>query len=149
MLTEDQIANYSDRALMLAIYKDFSSRLDTLQSTMTNGISNLSTAVQTIATNQEVIMSKVDDALAAAQALAPQIATLKTAVDNLVTFVTTTVPTQQAAAIAAAVAGDEATAQQIIDALTADGATVASEATAAAGALPTAPPPAAPASPAP
>lgn len=148
MLTQDQIANYSDRALMLAIYKDFSSRLDTLQSTMTNGISNLSTAVQTIAKTLGDVMSKEDDALAAINAQAPLIAAWKTATDALIAFAAA-MPGQIAAAVAAAQADDDAKAQSIIDAVTTQSATATSEAAAAAAAVPAAPPPAAPASPAP
>lgn len=140
MLTQDQIANYSDRALMLAIYKDFSSRLDTLQSTMTNGISNLSTAVQTIAKTQGDIMTAVSDLQAAIAAEDNEIAAAVTYIQG--------VPALVAAAVLAAQQGNDTALATITADVNAQAAAVAA-ALAPAALAPAAPPPAAPASPAP
>lgn len=98
----------------------------------------MATVIETMGTiihNQEKLMSKEEDALAAIQAQAPLIAAWKTATDALIAFAAA-VPGQIAAAVAAAQADDDEKAQSIIDAVTTQSATATAEASAAAAAVP-------------
>lgn len=109
-LTPDQLANYTDRALLIAIAKELFSRNDTLQSS----VANLSTAVGTIATKQ-------GDVMTGQEALTAEIVALKAQMQQVATYIQTTVPAAIAAAVAAAQAGDNAAAQAEADDLKASG----------------------------